>query len=464
MTKIDGAVKLARRIARVQYNDLSEEEVTVGKLSIMDAIGTLMAGSTLGNKCHDMVAFAKAQGGTEEASVVGYGGKLPAPLAAFANGAMVHCLDYDDYYQRCSTHPGLSNLAALLATMEYSGHTSGKEVLTAHVAAADLVYRVGASSSPKGQKEYGVFAAYANANLGATAVSGKILGLNEDEMISCMGLGYAQTCGSMQMLWESDCNLREVYPAFSSRNGVTAALLAKRGIRGIRDSLESRGGFFHLFLRGAYDPELLDVSEGDPFLITELAFKPYPACGQVFIFVDHTKALMEKYGIRAEDVDAIHLGVGPFGLSLCEPYEKRITPQLPMDAKFSIPYCVSSCLINGDVGLDSFEMDHIQDTRVTELSKKTTWTLYPEMGAKSVQEPGTVSITTTDGKTYTEEGEFPLGSVKRPMSMDQMVSKFKRCAGYCRKKLSDTEIDRLADMLLNMEKVSDMREVMRLIS
>ncbi|MBQ4046279.1 MAG: SDR family oxidoreductase [Lachnospiraceae bacterium] len=198
---MDASVKFAKRIAATEFDNLSEKEVLIGKYSIMDAVGTLMAGSTLGNKCHEMVAFVKEQGGKEEASVVGYGGKLPAVQAAFANGATVHCLDFDDYYAKSATHPGLSCLAALLASMEYSGNTEGKDVITALVLAADLIYRTGVVSSPRGQKEYGVFAAYANSTFGSSAVSGKMLKLNEEQMINCLGSG--EECAALVMYLSS---------------------------------------------------------------------------------------------------------------------------------------------------------------------------------------------------------------------------------------------------------------------
>ncbi|MFD2883958.1 hypothetical protein ACFS4T_19670 [Pseudomonas lini] len=31
-----------------------------------------------------------------QASILGFGGRVPATMAALANGALAHCLDYDD--------------------------------------------------------------------------------------------------------------------------------------------------------------------------------------------------------------------------------------------------------------------------------------------------------------------------------------------------------------------------------
>ena len=51
MGKIDGAIKLAHRAVETRYEDLSEQEILVTKKSILDTLGVIIAGSTLGDKC-----------------------------------------------------------------------------------------------------------------------------------------------------------------------------------------------------------------------------------------------------------------------------------------------------------------------------------------------------------------------------------------------------------------------------
>jgi len=128
--KTDGAIKLAHRAVETKFEDFTEKEVLAAKKSILDNIGVTLAGTTLGNKCHDLVAFAKENGGREESSIWGYGGKVPAMLAAFANGAVIHSLDYDECYDMSGTHPSASILPALIAVMEKSGNVDGKDLVT----------------------------------------------------------------------------------------------------------------------------------------------------------------------------------------------------------------------------------------------------------------------------------------------------------------------------------------------
>lgn len=43
-----------------------------------------------------LVDLVVENGGKPESTIFGFGGKAPAAMAALANGAMSHCLDFDD--------------------------------------------------------------------------------------------------------------------------------------------------------------------------------------------------------------------------------------------------------------------------------------------------------------------------------------------------------------------------------
>jgi len=62
---------------------------------VLDTLGTLFAGSTA-HGGHEVVEVTKEWGGKEESTIIAYGGKVPAPMAAFCNASMAHALDLDD--------------------------------------------------------------------------------------------------------------------------------------------------------------------------------------------------------------------------------------------------------------------------------------------------------------------------------------------------------------------------------
>ena len=61
-----------------------------------------------------------------------------------------------------------------------------------------------------------------------------------------------------------------------------------------------------------------------------------------------------------------------------------------------------------------------------------------------------------DGNILTDAMDQPLGSPKYPLSMDQVVDIYRK---YCKGILSDAQIDRTKDIILNLENEPDLREL-----
>lgn len=462
--KEDAAVKLARYAVNTTFEDFNEEEIAAAKNSLMDTIGCTLAASTLGFKSPELVKYAKEEGGRPDSRVWGFGGKVTAQLAAFANGALNHALDYDQCFDVSGTHPSVSCIPAISALQEKTGNLSGKEFITALIVGTDMIYRIGKSASVEAQKSYGFFAAFIKSYFGAAVAAGKILRLTEEEMINCIGLAYAQTCGNMQVLNEAGSNIREIFPGLGARAGVLAAELAYRGVAGTRDSLEGPGGYFNAMMRGNYDPALLSPQKGDRFFNVELTTKPYPSCRQTHMFIDATKNLMKAHGITGDQVENVVLKVGKFGKVLCVPEENRKAPDLPMDAKFSIPYCVAACLVRGNAGLAEFIPEALKDPEILAMAQKISFEMDDTIDETVLVEAGGVKLTLKDGSVYEEKVIDSLGSQNNPLTREQRIEKFKECCSYSRKKLTEAEIDRIIELIDDLENLDDMTELYELVS
>ena len=86
----------ADHIVETRFEALPADAVEGAKKSILDILGVILAAGRHGAAVRGVVELARQEGGAPECSVLGFGGRLPAMTAAFANGAMAHCLDYDD--------------------------------------------------------------------------------------------------------------------------------------------------------------------------------------------------------------------------------------------------------------------------------------------------------------------------------------------------------------------------------
>jgi len=138
---IEPMEELAQFVVETDYEDLPPEVVEYIKKLFLDTLGITIGGS-LQKAIPEIVSLVKSWGGAEHSTILIYGGKVPAPNAAFAIGPMTRALDMGD------THPQACRISeyvvpALLPAAELRGGVSGKELITAYALAAELGGRIG---------------------------------------------------------------------------------------------------------------------------------------------------------------------------------------------------------------------------------------------------------------------------------------------------------------------------------
>jgi 2-methylcitrate dehydratase PrpD len=85
-------------IVAATYQGLPSEAVTSSKRFILDTLGAALAGSSA-TGCAAVAARLSTWGGAPESTIWACEHRLPAPLAAFANGMMAHAREYDDVFE-----------------------------------------------------------------------------------------------------------------------------------------------------------------------------------------------------------------------------------------------------------------------------------------------------------------------------------------------------------------------------
>lgn len=466
MAQLDGAVKMAKRAVNFKYEDMSEFEAQRAKQSIMDCLGVMIAGSTLGSKCLDVIQMVQDKGGKEEATIIGFGGKVPAESAAVANGGLAHTLDYDDAVDASGIHAAASALPAALAACEMKGGATGKELIEAFVVGADMVCRLGLAS-PKSIIEMGWLGPQLKGAYGAAMAAGKALGFDEERMTSCIGLMLQQTSGTSEVLDEGGNDCRELYQCFAQKHGMFAALLANQGIRGPKNSFEGPHGLFHQYFegRGATDYSLVDVDEKSPWICSEATYKPWSSCRCTHGFIDGLRQLMKEHNFTGDDVEKVRLGVGKLGCSLCQPAEVRYTPQVSADARFSIPFTVANTLVFGNVTLANFTEEGMHNQKVLEAAKKIEWYGDEELLAETKGvESAKITVYLKNGQEHYIKVEEPLGGMVNPMTEQDVINKFKDCCSHAKKPMTEENVNKLIDLCLNLEKVEDIGQIIALCS
>jgi 2-methylcitrate dehydratase PrpD len=457
---MDATFLFAKNIANTKYEDLPREVVEATKKQVLDLLGVALGGfSKPGPK--ELREIVRDWGGKEESTIIGCKQKVPAPNAAQVNATMAHALDYDDVHETAIIHPGVAIIPTCMAVAEQKGNLSGKELITASALGVDMMCRLALATTPGSRPiNTGWHLTTLFGFLGAAGAAGRMLGLGEEKMVNGLGIAYHQCSGNGQCVIDGALTKR-MGPGFSVKGGITAALLAEKGVTGARNCLEGEWGLYKLYHHGNYDANALTRDLGKYFEGINVAIKPYPCCRGIHPAIDAALALVKEHPIQAEDVQKIVLSVSKEHYQLlCEPEEAKLKPRTPVDAQFSIPWGVATAIVKKRVALDDFTEMAIQSQEILKVTQKMSVRVDTRLNRPDKIEPTRVELTTKQGEVYTHEVEEPLGSLERPMSFDDCARKFRDCA----KNLVDEKVDKVTELINDLEKVTDIRKMIDLLS
>ena len=131
----------ASHVETCRYEDLPADAIEAAKKSILDVLGVCLAASGTVPAIQSVIEIVRESGGNPSCSVLGFGDRVPPLMAAFANGAMAHCLDFDDMGAD-GHHPSSYLVPAVFAAAEHVGGISGKHLITAIAIGQDMFFRM----------------------------------------------------------------------------------------------------------------------------------------------------------------------------------------------------------------------------------------------------------------------------------------------------------------------------------
>jgi 2-methylcitrate dehydratase PrpD len=453
--------KIARFIVDTDYEDIPPDAVEKAKRTALDCMGVALAG--IGEPVSQTtVAYVAKLGGPPQASVIGAGLRVSAPEAALANGAIAHALDYDDCGMKIG-HPSVMVLPALLSLGEHLG-ASGREILAAYILGLEIEGKLALHADFKlmqarlnHQSWYG--------SVGAAAACAKLLLLDVAKTRMALGIGANYACG---LSANHGSMVAPMAAGNSCRAGVVAALMAQEGVTANPNIIEAKNGFYDTVVGpGRYDAERMAESLGNPFYILSpgLGLKKYPSCYHTHRALDGVFQLLEENRLGNEDIAEVDVGTSERALRVLAFSE----PGTPYQAKYSMPHCIASALVDREVTLDTFTSQKLEDRGVVEARKKVhlsfpdvpIWPGLADVGPDTEFVGNPVTIRTTDGRSYNARVDIPRGDPALPLTDDELLAKYRNCA---RNQLSPDDIERSVELVLGLEKMEDVGKLMAMLS
>lgn len=450
---------LCRHIAESRYDELPAQTHHAAARAILDATGVMLAASGISRDVEAFVSLATADDDNGPCSILGTGKRASAPMAAFANGAMAHALDFEDAFDPAPCHPNAAAVPAAIAIAQAFGPIPGREITTAIALGCDLVCRMGLSLEQP-MEQSGWYPPPILGAFGATATAARILELDAGQTRDALSLTLCQATMPGEIMHSRDTVVRAIREAFPAQSAVLAALLARRGVRGFEAPLEGNGGFFRLYADGRYDASTLLDGLGNNFWIEDLSFKPWPACRGTHAYIEIALDLVREHGLDWRDIDSVTAITGIVQRMLFNPVERKQAPKTVIDAKFSIPFTVAVALVRGDVALGSFDDAALNDADVLAMARRIRAEEHRERGREHAA-AGELVIRLADGRELRGAVDQALGHPESPLSTDRLVDKFVDCCSYAARPLDDAAARELADRLLAIETAPDCGELFR---
>lgn len=462
-TSPDLCEDIADFVVGTRYDKLSNDAVEGAKKSILDMLGVILAGAGMEPAARAVVELAMESSGRPESSVLGFGGRVPAVTAAFANGAMAHSLDFDDLTP-WGQHAGSSLIPPVFAIAEKivtdEGTVSGQDMIAAIAAGQDLFNRFRRFLDWRKDWNFStVMGVYCG-----TAACAYLLRLPKAQVAHALGIASLQSSGTSAVINAVGTDLRGIYAGFSARGAVTAALLAQKGITGIPGIFEGRHGIFEMYFGNRYDRKSLVNGLGKIYTGGSTLYKRWPSVGTAHSHIHATIELMKEHNLDATDIDKIRIFVGDYHRLTCDPLETRRAPAAPVEAKFSLPFLVAIAAVRRDMSFDDFTEDAIKDPRVLAAARMVEPIDDASLDWKLELPPGRVEIVMRDGRRFERVGTRVPGGIDNPMLWDDLVRKFLDCASRSPTRRSADQLAEVTQAVRGLEGMRDATAILRMLS
>jgi 2-methylcitrate dehydratase PrpD len=314
------------------------------------------------------------------AHVLASGATAAAPLAAFANGALLHARAQEDTHG--TFHPGVATIPAALAVAEAEG-ADGGTLLAAVIAGYEVGTAVSAALTERSTPPFRATGVYGP--LAAAAAAGRVMGLDERRMGHALALAAAFAGGSSEA-FAAGTDEWHFQSGMAAAAGVLAAGLARAGAQGSPHAFDGRAGYLDCFARGGDGADAIGAELGRRWGILEVTFKPFPVCA-----FNQTPALLAAGLAHEGEVRSLVLRMNEReatypGMPYAGPFES--VAQTLMSTRF----CVAVALAEGHIAFA--DLQRYDDPVLLDLIERIEVVPEPDRAAKTAA----ATLTLADGR------------------------------------------------------------------
>jgi 2-methylcitrate dehydratase PrpD len=409
-------------ITLIRSKPVSDQDLQQAALFTLDAIACAYAGSATG------VGQILRSWATQT--------DMDNKRKALLMGALTHITETDDLHRASVSHPGCVVVPAVLALGEKLG-ADAEQMLRAILHGFEAMCRIGAAVGPA---HYRVWHNTATCGpFGSAMAAASLLGLSAQQALDALGNAGTQSSGFWQFM-ETGAMSKHLHAGRACESGMLAAELAMFDFTGSPEILEGRKGFFAAMCS---DPEPDRILE-DPNSAWQLcltSIKPWPSCRHTHPVIDCALEIHQL--LDGNQVSKIDIKTYQAALDVCD----CPAPESEYQAKFSLYHTAAIAVLDGAVGLDSFDANARQ--RSERLRRETTVTVVdPYASSYPVSWGAEVTVMTSSGASFKISRKDCKGDPELALDDDEMRSKAMGLLQYGG--LDESRADELCNAVLAM--------------
>jgi 2-methylcitrate dehydratase PrpD len=387
-----------------------DQVIEEAKISLIDYFSALVWGME-SEYFPILMEYAKTVS-TGSCSIIGTRRKTTPGDAAFINSVISHSMEIDDIHLgTAGLHPGVVIIPSVLALAEEL-HSSGEEVLKSIIIGYEVAGRIGKSISPS-HRYRGFHATGTIGVFGSTAACAFLKKLTKEEFTNALALASSQAGGTFAFL-EGGVGAKYLHAGNSAKNGLHCVGLTELGFKGPHGFLEHSEGFAQAYASD-YNLERVIVNFGESFEIMNIFRKKYFVCGHIFPAIEALQSINAQ--ISTEQLVEINIYTYKAAAVLT-----NVSPATFSEAKFSIPYCISSILLFGEIK-DCYSNYFVLD-KIRDLSRKIKVNLDEEYTSNfPVKRKTRIELLQRDGAVLKGIIEIPKGMPENPCTLEDITVK-----------------------------------------
>jgi 2-methylcitrate dehydratase PrpD len=384
-----------------RFDQLPEVAVDYAKRVLLDTVGCMVLGSSM-KMGEIMRAYTDSIGGAAQATVIGGGRRVPAGLAALANGTFGHADELDSVHVYGGHMPAIA--VALALAMAERLDLDGRElinglVLTFDVGCGMLEAMGGRLALKRAQHVHSSWMF----SVGAAAAASRMHRLGQLPAQHAIALAAHCMSSPLSFMDEREHMSKGMIHGQAAAAAIQGAELASFGFEATDRALEGRNGLLDVWWTDDVDVSKLTGQFGT-WTITQTGFKyfsaGYPIQGPLYSALK----LVREHDIRLGDIEKITVGMTTWN---AETVDSRAMPSI------SIQDMLALGLVRGRLRYeDAHEAGATRADDVQSLSRRVELFLDRELDAapSSENHASWLKLTTRDGRTVGGERVKPPGN------------------------------------------------------